>query len=401
MIAPAIPINEDLRLEALRSLNILDTEPEKEYDDITALAAHLCDTKTALISLADSNRQWFKSKYGMHSCEMPRENSYCAHTILYPKEIQVVPDARKDERFAGNPLTEGEHPVIFYAGVPLIDKDGFALGTLCVIDSIPKELTPVQINSLKALANHVMLLFELNKKNRDLEFMQNELKKQNESLSEFAGIISHDMKMPLANMIMTTDVLKASYQDIIDEDGKKYLDYLKQSSFTLSDYIDNLLAHYESDKLVASASAEKFDINHLLEEIIDLLNLNEEITFNFPEDNMDLNCNRAALEQILLNLIGNSLKYNDKKHIVIDVECCQDTNNYYFKISDNGIGIPLDRQQTIFDLFTTVSNTDRNGKKGNGIGLSTVKKLIDSLGGVITVSSEVDQGTSFNFSIKK
>ncbi|MAK36533.1 MAG: hypothetical protein CMC15_10190 [Flavobacteriaceae bacterium] len=179
-----------------------------------------------------------------------------------------------------------------------------------------------------------------------------------------------------------------------------YLTYLKQSSFTLSDYITGLLAHYESDKISEEAH-QTFDIHHLLEEIVELLNINLDCEINFPETNFDLNCNRAALEQIFLNLLGNSIKYSDKENIVITIDAEEDGTYYLFKVSDNGIGIPKDKQKDIFDLFATVGNTDRNGQKGSGIGLSTVKKIIDNLGGTIEVISEENEGTQFKFSIKK
>lgn len=114
-----------------------------------------------------------------------------------------------------------------------------------------------------------------------------------------------------------------------------------------------------------------------------------------------MQANRAALEQIILNLVGNSLKYNDKEKIKIDIHCTEKSGFYHFSISDNGMGIPKNKRSHIFDLFVTTGKLDRNGKKGNGIGLSTVKKLVTKLGGEIEVSSELGKGTTFHFSIKK
>jgi signal transduction histidine kinase len=168
----------------------------------------------------------------------------------------------------------------------------------------------------------------------------------------------------------------------------------------LSEYITGLLEHYESDK-TASLNAEVFDSNDLLEEIIELLNINIDCEINLPEENIEMQANRAALEQIILNLVGNSLKYNDKERIKIDIECTEKNGFYHFSISDNGMGIPKDKLSNIFDLFVTTGKLDRNGKKGNGIGLSTVKKLVTKLGGEIKISSELGKGTSFQFNIKK
>ncbi|WP_109301341.1 ATP-binding protein [Aquimarina sp. AU474] len=400
MISTATPINENLRLGALKSLDILDTKTEKEFDDITALASFICGTEISLISLVDNDRQWFKSKYGLDICETPRNVSFCAHAILDPDNVMIVEDARKDKRFSENPLTEKEKLVIFYAGVPLVDKDGFALGTLCVIDSKPKKLSKRQLDSLKALANQVTLLFELNKRTRDQEKIQNKLKKRNEALREFARVISHDLKMPLANIITTTDLLKLLLKNRLDKESLEYFEYIKSSSFSMSDYINDVLAHYESESLIHN-TPEKFKLNDLLQEIVDLLSIKPDFTINFPEDDPVLECNKSALKQIFFNLIGNSIKYNDKKEIIVSIDNSMDEKFYYFRITDNGMGIPNDKLDTIFELFTTANAEDRSGNKGNGIGLSTVKKLVENLGGSIEVSSQEKVQTIFDFSIKR
>ncbi|MAP54819.1 GAF domain-containing sensor histidine kinase [Altibacter sp.] len=398
MISPTLPKNEQERLRAVKSYNLLDTLPEQDFDNITALVASICDVPISLVTLLDADRNFLKSHYGIPFNESPRDISFCGHAILDESNIFIVEDARKDKRFKDNPLVT-EQGAIFYAGVRLINPQGFPLGTLCVFDVKPRTLDSKQKKTLLALAHQVMNLFEERKKNKQLELLQKELQNKNEELKNFAGVISHDMKMPLANMILTADILKAKYSDQLDTQAQKYISYLKQSSFTLSDYISGLLAHYESDKLT-SGSHETFDLNQLLEEIVDLLNIDIDCEINFPEDNLELSCNRAALEQILLNLIGNSLKYNDKEKIVIDMTCTKIDDVYRFVLSDNGMGIPKEKQSEIFDLFTTVGNLDRNGKKGHGIGLSTVQNLVKGMGGEISVSSELGKRTTFEFTFK-
>ncbi len=399
MIIPELPINEEFRIEALKSLGILDTEPDNEFDEITALAAYLCDTKIALISLVDSDREWFKSSYGLSTKEIPRNHSFCAHAILEPNNPLIVRDAREDSRFNNNPLTL-DGTVIFYAGIPLIDKNGFVLGTLCVIDNHPKELSDKQLEALKSLANQVVILFELNKKNKDLEKIEDKLRKRNESLREFARVISHDLKMPLANVITTSDLLKLKLANDLDKETSEYFEYIKQSSFSMSDYINDILDHYESDSLVQN-KPESFKLNFLLKEIAELLSIKPDCTINFPTSNPTVECNKSALKQIFFNLIGNSIKYNDKEYININIEYTEDAMFYYFKITDNGMGIPDEKIDTIFKLFNTANTTDRSGNKGNGIGLSTVKKLVESLGGYIKVRSILGVQTKFDFSIKK
>ncbi|EDX84325.1 GAF domain protein [Synechococcus sp. PCC 7335] len=157
-----LPFRESARIEALQQYNILDTADEQTYDDITSLAAFICDVPIALISLVDKDRQWFKSKVGISVRETPRDVSFCAHAIL-TKDITIVKDARDDARFSDNPLVTCAPNIRFYAGVPLITASGHPLGTLCVIDHQPKELSEVQRRTLIALARQIVVQLELHR----------------------------------------------------------------------------------------------------------------------------------------------------------------------------------------------------------------------------------------------
>jgi PAS domain S-box-containing protein len=158
---PAPPTSDETnRLAALHRYEILDTEPEREFDDLTLLAATVCGAPQARVSFVDRDREWFKSRIGVDSTEGPRETSFCGHTIL-SRDVLVVPDATVDDRFADNPLVHGAGGIRFYAGAPLVTPEGLALGSLCVMDQVPRELRPDQLEALRALARQVVRQLEL------------------------------------------------------------------------------------------------------------------------------------------------------------------------------------------------------------------------------------------------
>lgn len=156
-----LPEQEQARLQALERYDILDTGAEQAYDDITRLAAVITKTPIALISLVDEHRQWFKSRVGIEATQTSREIAFCAHAICTPEHAFIVPDATLDERFADNPLVTSTPNIRFYAGEPLVTFDNHALGTLCVMDNTPRELTPEQKDSLAALSRLVVTQLEL------------------------------------------------------------------------------------------------------------------------------------------------------------------------------------------------------------------------------------------------
>jgi anti-sigma regulatory factor (Ser/Thr protein kinase) len=161
-------MDESARLAALRRYRILDTDPEQAFDDLALLASQICEAPIAYISLIDEDRQWFKSRIGLSVTETARNVSFCTHAIQRPHEVMVVPNALEDQRFADNPMVVGDPKVRFYAGAPLVTPDGHALGTLCVVDKVPRQLTPDQLNALDALRRQAEAQLELRRNLNEL-----------------------------------------------------------------------------------------------------------------------------------------------------------------------------------------------------------------------------------------
>jgi hypothetical protein len=180
---PPVPANEARRLKVLWQYEVLDSVPEEIFDDLTELAARICEAPIALISLVDENRQWFKSRIGITLKETSRDVSFCAHAIAQP-DLFIIPDATKDKRFAHNPVVVSEPKIRFYAGAPLITADGYALGTLCVIDKVPRQLRHDQQQALRILARHVVSQLELRRRSRELADVRAESRKLKAQLEQ-------------------------------------------------------------------------------------------------------------------------------------------------------------------------------------------------------------------------
>ena len=198
MASPTLINNEPARLAALQKYAILDTEPERAFDDLVLLASFICNTPIAMISLIDENRQWFKSKVGVSISQTPREIAFC-NSAICQSDIFVVPDTLNDERFRSNPLVTSEPNIRFYAGAPLINEEGYALGTICVVDKTPREFSPGQRTALQALSRlvlgqmefrrNLMLLKEaLTDRTKEEHERQNELVKLQQTLLRVVGL---------------------------------------------------------------------------------------------------------------------------------------------------------------------------------------------------------------------
>ncbi len=252
MNIPKPAVYENHRLDALRNYSILDTLPEKDFDDITKMASEICDTPISLISLIDGERQWFKSRIGVDDAETAREHAFCSHAINTPHEVMIVPDSRRDKRFSDNPYVTGPSKVIFYAGVPLVNPDGYAVGTICIIDNKPRDLNESQVNALKSLSRHTISLFELRKKNLLLDKEREELRKalefyrQSSEIGKIGGWEFSCQTGELSWTNVTKDIheVEHSYQPIL----QNAIDFYKYgpSRDTIIGFVKNAIRYGQS-----------------------------------------------------------------------------------------------------------------------------------------------------------
>jgi signal transduction histidine kinase/BarA-like signal transduction histidine kinase len=407
----SVPANERARLEKLLSLNILDTGQDDVFDEITQMVAKIFNVPIALVSLIDDHRQWFKSKYGCEITETPRAIAYCSHAIL-TDDVMVVEDSLLDERFAHNPLTFEFPNIRFYAGAPLTTSDGYNLGTLCVISDQPRELEGDEAKILKMLAQSVVKEIELRaevEKNQvitqQLQKYQAEANKAVESKSEFLSVMSHELRTPLNAIIGLTNLL---LQDDPKQDQLESLYSLKFSSENLLGLISDILDFSKIESGNLQLEEIDFELRPLMDGIINSLQikalekaiylrlyLEERIPVFLMGDSL-------RLLQILNNLLSNSLKFTLKGGVDVYVKVLDETDEHIqleFSVSDTGIGIAPENIDRIFESFTQANHSTTRQFGGTGLGLSITKRLVDLMGSILKVTSIVEKGSVFYFTL--
>ncbi|WP_417590177.1 sensor histidine kinase [Owenweeksia hongkongensis] len=400
MTKPEMHPRERERLAELYSYSILDTAPEKEYDNLTALASQICNAPVSMIALIDKDRQWYKSNNNDDSTGSPREIAFCAHTINAVDDVLIVEDMRLDSRFAQNPFVANDPHAVFYAGAKLISRNGLPVGSICVIDLEPRKLTTAQIDALKVLANQTMQLLELKRRNQELEELQQELRNKNEEIQSFASLAAHDLKTPLSQISGVADLFSDLYSAKLDDEGLSLLKIMQDSASSLNSLVDGLLEYSLSDKL-AQEEKEIFDLPSFIETIRKPFCYNKKCEITINTSLQDVSINKSALQRIFVNLISNAHKYNDKAVAKIDITTSENETHYLFSVSDNGPGIGKEDHKRLFKMFEVLNQEDANSQKGHGIGLSVIKRLIEKMEGTIEVESEINHGATFRFSILK
>jgi signal transduction histidine kinase len=400
MIPEIIPEIEKVRLKVLESYSILDTLPEADYDDITAIAAEICGTPISLVSLVDEKRQWFKSHHGVSLTETPKEISFCIHAINQPSSVFIVPDARSDNRFKNNPLVSGKPHLLFYAGVPLKSDDGLPLGTLCVIDYQPRDLTENQVRSLTALSNQLMNVLNLRRSKLQLENAFKELEEKNKALEKFAHVAAHDLRSPLINISTLTNLFMEDFGASLNTDGSSLIRMIGESSEKLRKLIDGLLDYSRSESVIKEKKTS-IELQALLKGVTEMFAYEKNLSFQLNSELASVTVNITAIQQILINLFANAIRYNDKPETVIEISVTENERHYIFCVRDNGPGIQLEDSEKVFELFETLQTNDRSGLSGNGIGLATVKRIVEKCGGIVGLEAVPGFGACFKFTIEK
>jgi len=395
-----LPQNENERLTALADYDLMDSGEDKEFDAIASIAAAICGIPISLITFIDDKRQYFKSHIGTDFTENQRELSFCTHAIASSEDIMIVQDATKDSRFADNPMVTGPTKLVFYAGVPLISEDGYALGTICVIDQQVHDLSAEQVAALKSLALQVVDKIELKRKVAKLEKANHELMNSNVLIQKFASMAAHDIKNPLSSMLLTSQLIRATTEKVGDERVLKLIDINITSTRTLLSLVDEMLEYSKSPGSLI-ARKQKINLKTLFERLKNLVQIPANFRIDFHSPLTEIFYSVIAIEQILLNLISNAIRYNDKAEGKVIVSIVDVDDHYLLEVADNGVGIAPQFHQQIFSSNFTLNQTDRFEQKGTGIGLSTVKDLVNVLNGDIQLKSQLGAGSVFTVKFSK
>ncbi|RVT96536.1 sensor histidine kinase [Mucilaginibacter limnophilus] len=387
-MSPAnLPANESDRLRDLYSTELLDTPHEKEFDDIVNLASDLCSMPISLISLVDTNRQWFKARVGLEVDQTGRDISFCSHAILQDDLFEVT-DALQDNRFSDNPLVVEDPSIRYYAGVPLITSGGSKLGTLCVIDRVPRYLTEKQRFALKVLAENVIKIAELRIKNRHLNYL-------GQTQKRIISILAHDVRNPLASL---KSVIEFRKTDILDEEEATHMmDTISLQLDSTIDMIANVVNWGEMQLKFDKFSFEDVALFDLVKTISGSEVLNNRAKHNIIVNDVDkelfVRTDRRVLEFILRNLMSNANKFTENGTISISAK--KQGSYTIIEVCDTGVGMPQEKADQLFAGTENAITAGTKNEKGNGLGLLLVKEFIDRMKGTITVESKPGEGTCF------
>lgn len=400
MVTPKLPKNEVERQKELLLYEILDSDKEVEYDEITALAAQICGTDVSLMSLLDNDRQWFKSYFGLELIEAPRELAFCGHTINQENldDLFIVENAHLDEDFKDHPYVAEAPNVKFYAGACLLSKNGYPLGTLCVIDSKPVTLNDEQKKSLKTLAKCAQNLMELRRKDLYNKRLLKELGEKNSELNQFVNIASHDLIHPVNNISSLSNVMIEDSTSTLSDKSLTSLKFIKDSSERLIELIRSVSRYskYGTDKNYVSIKS-KLLFDNILNDINSYVQ-SKKANVTIKDENSTIFGHEPELRILFQNLIINGIKFQqENSDPKIEINIKSDKLFTEISVSDNGIGIEKKNYSKIFDLFKRLEVSEKYN--GTGAGLAICKKIVASHNGCIEIESELGKGTTFKIKL--
>jgi signal transduction histidine kinase len=400
MIA-ALPPNEKDRLAALRELAILDTPFEEAYDRITRLAARLFRVPIALISLVDEGRQWFKSCHNFAARESGRELSFCAHAIL-SESVTVVPNALQDRRFADNALVTGSPGVRFYAGAPLKSPGGFNLGTLCIVDTVPRDFSDDEAATLKDLAAVVTDELELRASAIVRQQLVEHLDATVEKLTaaetmrdDLTHMIVHDLRNPVIGMIGLLDLVLQQAKERLHEDEARYLQVSKSSAEALNEMITSLLDVHRLEAGEMPLEISECDLRQVILTATETERAfsKDRLCLDLPPERVVVACDPKVICRVVTNLVSNAAKFTPPgKRIFVTLK--PGKTHATACVSDEGPGIPPECLETIFDKFSQLESARQT--HSTGLGLTFCKLALEAHRGSISVESEVGQGSCFS-----
>ena len=420
MQAADLPENESDRLNTLRALDVLDSGPEEEFDALIKVASLVCGVPVSLISLIDTERQWFKANIGLPGVtETPRDIAFCAHAIL-DDGLFEVPDASLDARFADNPLVLSQPDIRFYAGAPIVMADGSRIGTLCVIDRKPRELDDTKREILKDLAIAAAHALEGRRAIRAFQRITENLaanevllkeardsaQAANIAKSRFLATMSHEIRTPMNGVLGMAQLL--IMPNLAEKERLEYAHTILHSGHTLLALLNDILDLSKIEAGKFQFDATEFEPAQLLAEVCKLFSgsakakgLGLDSTWigasaqHFVSDS-------HRLRQMLSNLVGNAIKFTHSGHVHIECKAIESGKTaalLEFSVSDSGIGIPIEKQGLLFKPFSQADDSTTREFGGSGLGLSLVSNLAKAMGGSVGVSSEPGSGARFWFRV--